>query len=197
HGDVFRGGQGGKQVVVLKDEADVTVAKDGEGSAASLRHLAAGDRHAALGRPVEEAEDGKERRFAATRRAYQSDALAGRNVEVDAGEGGHLSRRARVVHFPDAPQRSDEGLGHGRLRRRWLVRGVVADHHGGSTSMVGFLRKWGARMKPATKPPMCAQKAGPPAGMATRARAPCASWMRNQKTRKMTAGTSARCKKKK
>src|SRR5690606_35386588 len=97
---------------------------------------------------------------------------------------------------PDAPQRSDEGLGHGRLRRRGLVRGVVADHHGGSTSMVGFLRKWGARMKPATKPPMCAQKAGPPAGMATRARAPCASWMRNQKRRKMSAGTSARCKKK-
>src|SRR5690606_1366975 len=197
HGDVFRGGQGGKQVVVLKDEADVTVAKDGEGPAASLRHLAAGDRHAALGRPVEEAEDRKERRFAATRRAYQSDALTGRNVEVDAGEGGHLSRRARVVHFPDAPQRSDEGRGHGRVRRGRVGRGVVADERGGNTSMVGCLRKWGARRMVGTKPPGCAQKAGQTAGMATRARAPSASWMRNQKTRKMSVGTSARGKKKK
>ena len=90
--DVLLGGEVGHQVEALEDEADPLAAEPGAVLLAPVRDVLAGDDDAALGGPFETGGAGEERRLARPGGPHHRGEGAGREGEVDAGEGGDGAR---------------------------------------------------------------------------------------------------------
>ena len=86
--DVLLGGEVGHQVEALEDEADPLAAEPGAVLLAPVGDVLAGDDDAALGGPLETGGAGEERRLAGPGGPHHRGEGAGREGEVDAGEGG-------------------------------------------------------------------------------------------------------------
>ena len=90
--DVLLGGEVGHQVEALEDEADALAAEPGAVLLAPVRDVLAGDDDAALGGPLETGGAGEERRLARPGGPHHRGEGAGREGEVDTGEGGDGAR---------------------------------------------------------------------------------------------------------
>ena len=71
----------------LKNEADLAGAEAGPGGRRQFEHVLAGDDHPARRRHAQPADDGQQRRLAATARAADGHELAGPHVQTDVAQG--------------------------------------------------------------------------------------------------------------
>src|SRR5262249_30319660 len=96
---VLGGGEGGKQVIGLEDEADMLATQDGGLLGPEPGGRMAADAHAAAGRGEHAAEHREQRGLAAARRPHQQGELAAGEREIDALERldapGTLAERLR------------------------------------------------------------------------------------------------------
>src|SRR5229473_8142136 len=84
--DIFGDGEIADQVEGLEHEADPPVADAGSLRRREIRHGLVLEQVAPVARRIEQAEDGEERRLAASRRAVDRDVLALADLEVHVGE---------------------------------------------------------------------------------------------------------------
>ena len=107
--DVFENRQIADEIEALEDESDLAIADARAIREREVRDFGALERIAAARRRIEQAEDGEQRRFAATGRSGDRDVFARADIEMNAGErvGFHFVGQE---HFRDAVE-MDEGVG--------------------------------------------------------------------------------------
>src|SRR6202521_5183884 len=95
--DVLRGGEEGKQVVGLKDEADFVATKACPLRFAQAAHVAAMHEPPSAGWRLEPTDQREQGRLAATARSDDRDTRAAVDVGIDAIDGPHQPRRRPVM----------------------------------------------------------------------------------------------------
>src|SRR5262249_13386434 len=140
HAHILLGGQGRKQIIGLKDEADVLPTQVGQLLRAQTGGAMASDREATLGGRHNAAPDSKQGGLAATRRSHEQGQLAGTQRQVHALEGADLAGAAAELLGDLARLQHDLGVvvaDRARTRFSWGV-GSFGDHR--LNTMAGSIR---------------------------------------------------------
>ena len=109
-GHILHGGHGGDEVERLEDDAHVPPAESREAVLVQGAEVVAGHRDLPAGRPFQTADDHEQGGLARTGRPDHTHRLAGRQVEVDAAQDLHRSRRTGQCDAQTA-QRYDGAVG--------------------------------------------------------------------------------------
>ncbi len=111
--DIFKGGEGGEQMVALEDEAEVLPAQIGQVVRLQFPGFLAGYPIAAAARPVETADDIHQGRFAGTGRADDGDHFSGGDGQVNILQDAQQSAAGEIL--PADAAQFKQGPGHHRI----------------------------------------------------------------------------------